>query len=108
MSKFIPKKEKKEDKYGGQAKPKLKIKINFQDGETTINEYDLAQMLSNMNGQIIQLSQAVKGITDAMAKISSQTNVVQPTIKNSSEPVKSTLELPKLNITQDDSVKLES
>ena len=70
MSKFIPNKEKKEDKYGGQAKPKLKIKINFKDGETTINEYDLAQMVSNMNVQVMQLTQAVKGITDAMQQVS--------------------------------------
>ena len=70
MSKFIPNKETKESKYGNQAKPKLKIKINFKDGETTINEYDLAQMVSNMNVQLIQLSQAVKGITDAMQQIS--------------------------------------
>jgi esterase/lipase len=108
MSKFIPNKEKKEDKYPGQIKPKLKIKINFQDGETTINEYDLAQMVSNMNSQLVQLSQAVKGITDAMARISNQTNVVQSSVDNNSEPGTPTIKLPKLNTVVDKPVNLQS
>ena len=114
MSKFIPNKEKKQEDYPKQAKPKLKIKINFKDGETTINEYDLAQMVSNMNSQIIQLSQAVKGITDAMARISSQTSVVQstvdsgPELQSTSVPGSPTIKLPKLQQTEDTSVNLQS
>ena len=117
MSKFIPNKEKKEEAYPGQAKPKLKIKINFKDGETTINEYDLAQMVSNMNSQIIQLSQTVKGITDAMTQITqaqSGVSTAQPTTGNASEltntsvPGSPTIKLPTLNKVEDTSVKLQS
>jgi|VirMetMinimDraft_7_1064189.scaffolds.fasta_scaffold58349_2 hypothetical protein len=111
MSKFTPNKEKKEDQYAGQAKPKLKIKINFKDGETTINEYDLAQMVSNMNIQLMQLSQAVKGITDAMQQISQAqgNSTAQPTIENSSETVTLNMpKIPKLNKVEDNSVNLQS
>lgn len=125
MSKFIPNKEKKEEAYPGQAKPKLKIKINFQDGETTINEYDLAQMVSNMNLQLMQLSQTVKGITDAMTQITqaqSGTSTVQmatgPMSKDEylstgsvghvSPPSVPTIKLPNLKKVEDTSVKLQS
>ena len=53
-------------KNEGQAKAKLKIKVNFKDGETIINEYDLAAMLSDLNVKVMHLAQAINGITSGM------------------------------------------
>ena len=58
------KKEKKD--YGGQSKPKLKIKINFNNEDHEINEYDLAQMIANNNKAIAQLTQGLQGVIDGM------------------------------------------
>ena len=60
----MSKKEKKD--YGGQSKPKLKIKINFNNEDHEINEYDLAQMIANNNKAIAQLTQGLQGVIDGM------------------------------------------
>jgi hypothetical protein len=85
MSKYIS----TENKPKGQVKPKLKIKVQFEGGDHVLNEYDLATMVSELNVKVIQLTQAVNGITNAMQ---AATQGVQQT----AAPVQSKLNLPKL------------
>jgi hypothetical protein len=93
MSKFIPNKHKKN--YGGQVKPKLKVKVIIDEKEHYLNEYDAFTMISEVKQQIAQLSQAVKGIMDAMEAATAE--VSQPTV-SSTGPMKPTpIKLPKLN-----------
>ena len=49
-----------------QVKPKLKIKVNFKGEDHTINEYDLAGMISDLNVKVMHLAQAINGITSGM------------------------------------------
>jgi hypothetical protein len=62
MSKYIP----TENKPKSQVKPKLKIKVQFNGEEHILNEYDIASMVSDLNVKVMQLTQAVNGITTAM------------------------------------------
>lgn len=99
MSKFIPKKEKQE--YGGQVKPKLKIKIQIAEGEGVkdhyLNEYDLAQMISDLNVKIMHLTQQNKAIMDAMSAATKGINIDNgPQLVNSTVPGSPTIKLPKL------------
>tara|TARA_B110000285_G_C14791235_1_gene453116 strand:+ start:108 stop:464 length:357 start_codon:yes stop_codon:yes gene_type:complete len=97
MSKFIPKKETPD--YGGQVKPKLKIKVNINGEQKILTEYELAQMISDINMRQSQMEQALKGIMDAMEAATKE--VGQPKDVNKGTPVNySTLKLPKLNTVQ--------
>lgn len=90
MSKFIPNKNK--SNYGGQVKPKLKVKVIINDEEQYLNEYDAFTMISEVKQQIAQLSQAVKGIMDAMEAATAE--VSEPKVQSTGPtPIK----LPKLN-----------
>ena len=86
------KKEKKD--YGGQSKPKLKIKINFNNEDHEINEYDLAQMIANNNKAIAQLTQGLQGVIDGM-KAGVKEEQTVPTI-----------DLPKLTKVEGDDVSV--
>ena len=114
MSKYIP----TENKPEGQLKPKLKVKVKINDKDTTLNEYDVFQMLSDLNNRQIQtekliqeIGQAVTGIMDGMkagAGAVTGTAVQEQAIKP--VPVDYTnLQLPKLNKVEDTTatVKLE-
>ena len=90
MSKFIPKDNNK--KNNAQVKPKLKIHVKMNEEDFILNEYDLAQMISDLNTKMAQLSQAVQGIIDAMNAATS-TVPAQP----SNAPIQQELKLPKLN-----------
>lgn len=86
-------KEEKKD-YGGQSKPKLKIKINFNNEDHEINEYDLAQMIANNNKAIAQLTQGLQGVIDGM-KAGVKEEQTVPTI-----------DLPKLTKVEGDDVSV--
>lgn len=88
----MSKKEKKD--YGGQSKPKLKIKINFNEQDHEINEYDLAQMIANNNKAIAQLTQAMQGILDGMKAGVKEEQTVP------------TLDLPKLTKVEGDDLSV--
>ena len=88
----MSKKEKKD--YGGQSKPKLKIKINFNNEDHEINEYDLAQMIANNNKAIAQLTQGLQGVIDGM-KAGVKEEQTVPTI-----------DLPKLTKVEGDDVSV--
>ena len=69
MSKYIP----TDNKPKGQVKPKLKVKVAFNEEERILNEYDAFQMLSDLNNRQIQsekliqeIGQAVNAIMDGM------------------------------------------
>lgn len=92
-------------KNEGQAKAKLKIKVNFKDGETIINEYDLAAMLSDLNVKVMHLTQAVNGITSAMKSatlnmasgpVSTEEYLATGSIGSISPPTIPSIKLPKL------------
>ena len=91
MSKYIP----TENKPKSQVKPKLKIKVQFNGEEHILNEYDIASMVSELNVKVMQLTQAVNGITTAMQAATE--GVQQPSI-----PVQKELTLPKLNTVKSD------
>ena len=94
MSKYIP----TDKKPKGQVKPKLKVKVLMNQEEKVLNEYDAFQMISDLNVRQSQMekiigdmSQALKGITDAMQAATEVTDV------NGGTPVNYTgLKLPKL------------
>ena len=97
MSKFLPKKETPD--YGGQVKPKLKIKVNINGEQKILTEYELAQMISDINMRQSQMEQALKGIMDAMEAATKE--VGTPKEVNNVTPVNyGTLKLPKLNTVQ--------
>ncbi len=110
MSKYIP----TENKPEGQLKPKLKVKVKINDKDTTLNEYDVFQMLSDLNNRQIHtekliqdLGQAVTGIMDGM-----KAGAGVPVEKDPNKPVPvdyTNLQLPKLNKVEDvtATVKLE-
>jgi hypothetical protein len=100
MSKFIPNKDKKN--YGGQVKPKLKVKVIINEEEKILNEYDAFTMISDVNNRLSSLEklvqdlgQAVSGIMDAMSAATA--GVSEPKVQ-STGPMKPTpIKLPKLN-----------
>jgi hypothetical protein len=92
-------------KNEAQAKAKLKIRVEFKDGETTINEYDLAAMVSDLNLKVIHLTQAVSGITNAMKSatlnmasgpVSTEEYLATGSIGSITPPTIPTIKLPKL------------
>jgi hypothetical protein len=99
MSKYIP----TDNKPKGQVKPKLKVKVKFNEEERTLNEYDAFQMISELKqsdsqqNKIIQdLTEAVTGIMDAMSAATSDVSI-SPPAQQSTAPVQTKLKLPKLN-----------
>jgi len=77
-------KKQKED-YGGQVKPKLKIKVNTATGEEQIfTEYNLAAMLSDQIVRVNNLEQQMKALLDGMAAATEQ-------------PQQTTLNMPKID-----------
>lgn len=100
MSKFIPNKEKKD--YGGQLKPKLKIKVQLQDQVHYLTEYDLAQMISDLNVKVMQLAEQNKAIMDAMSAATQGVDLdakINERMSNEAtinQPAPSTLKMPKL------------
>lgn len=95
MSKYIPTDNKPQ--YGGQVKPKLKIKIQLNGKEDYLNEYDLAQMISDLNVKVMNLSQQNKAITDAMSAATKGIDVDSgPQLSSTSVPGSPTIKLPKL------------
>lgn len=99
MSKYIKSKQKKGP--DGQVKPKLKVKVLFNEEEHYLNEYDAFQMLSDLNVKVGQLGQAVQGIIDAMNAATNTTPTVQ-----TNAPIQQTLKLPKLQTSKiDDGTK---
>tara|TARA_R100000951_G_scaffold68514_1_gene57801 strand:- start:988 stop:1320 length:333 start_codon:yes stop_codon:yes gene_type:complete len=108
-------KKKESSASEGQVKPKLKIKVNFNNQQHILNEYDMASMISELNVKVMHLSQAVNGITDAMAKIAGQAKVGNITQQYetgspySTEPVQvPEIKLPTLNKVEENPVKLQS
>jgi len=98
----------KEKKTTAQVKPKLKIKVDFNNQQHILNEYDMASMISDLNIKVMHLTQAVNGITDAMAKIAGQAKVGNIT-QHSTEPVQvPEIKLPTLNKVEENPVKLQS
>jgi len=102
MSKYIP----TDNKPKGQVKPKLKVKVKFNEEEKILNEYDAFAMLSDLNGRSSQhekllqeLAQAVNGIMDAMK---AATQEVQPQAIKTESVDYSSLTLPKLKTTKSD------
>lgn len=92
MSKFIPNKENKQNKYQGQVKPKLKIKVSTPDGKEQIfDEYTLAAMLSEQIVRINNLEQQMKALLDGMASVTEQ-----PEKGTLNLPTVSDLKIPKL------------
>ena len=89
MSKFIPNKETSD--YGGQVKPKLKIKVKVNNEDRILTEYELAQMISDLTSRQSQMEQALKGIMDAMEAASK--GVTTP-----SGPIQAKLTLPSLGV----------
>lgn len=94
MSKFIPPKK---TAYDGQVKPKLKVKVTIKDEQHTLNEYDAFQMISDLNAKVVQLSQAVNGILDAMEAATQQV-----TTQTDKQPSVATLNMPKLQTIKSD------
>lgn len=92
MSKYIKQKNNQTNK---QVKPKLKILAQTNGEDFYLNEYDLAQMVSNLNVQITQLAQTVQGIIDAMNAATQ--GVATNTTVQSNAPIQQELKLPKLN-----------
>ena len=100
MSKFIPNKQKRD--YQGQIKPKLKVKVVMNEEETFLNEYDAFTMISELkqsdaqqNKALQDLTEAVKGVLDAMQAATA--GVSEPVVQ-STGPMKPTpIKLPKLN-----------
>jgi len=90
MSKYIKQKQTK----AKQPKPKLKILVQMNGEDFYLNEYDLAQMISNLNVQMSQMAQTVQGITDAMKA------ATEGTVTNSSQPIQQELKLPKLQTSK--------
>ena len=128
MSKYIP----TDNKPKGQVKPKLKVKVAFNEEERILNEYDAFQMLSDLNNRQIQsekliqeIGQAVNAIMDGMKagigeEQSSTSTVQMATGPMSTEqyhatgspytteaPVIPSIELPNLKKIIDSSVKLQ-
>ena len=92
MSKYIP----TNNKPKGQVKPKLKVKVVFNEEEKILNEYDAFAMISDLNGRISQhekllqeLAQGFNGIMDGMKAGASA-------VQQTSAPVQGKLSLPKL------------
>lgn len=114
MSKYIP----TDNKPKGQVKPKLKVKVTINNEEKTLNEYDVFQMLSDLNNRQLQcekliqeIGQAVTGIMDGM-KAGAGAVTDASVQEDPNKPVKvdySNLQLPKLNKVEDvtATVKLE-
>ena len=107
MSKYIP----TNNKPKGQVKPKLKVKVKFNEEEKILTEYDAFQMLSDLNNRLIgveklvhDLGQAVTWIMDGM-----KAGVKEDPNKPVEVPNYSSLQLPKLNKVEDvtATVKLE-
>jgi len=85
-------KKQKED-YGGQVKPKLKIKVNTASGEEQIfSEYNLAAMLSDQIIRVNNLEQQMKALLDGMTKATE--DVPQPGVLNM--PKATDISIPKL------------
>ena len=102
MSKYIP----TENKPKGQVKPKLKVKVKFNEEEKILNEYDAFAMISDLNVRISQhekiiqqLSEGFNGIMDAMQ---AATKEVQPQAIKTESVDYSSLTLPKLKTTKSD------
>ena len=98
MSKYIPTNNKPE----GQVKPKLKVKVKFNEEERTLNEYDAFQMISDLNirqsqmERIIEdMTQALNGITNAMQAATEGADLDKK-IQERTAPVIGKLNLPKL------------
>ena len=84
-------KKQKED-YGGQVKPKLKIKVTTPTGETQyFSEYNLAAMLSDQIVRVNNLEKQMKALLDGMAAATEQP---QPGVLNM--PKASEIKIPKL------------
>lgn len=98
MSKYIPKKENKENNAEGQVKPKLSVKVVMNDTDQVyLNEYDAFQMISELKKQMAQVSQAVQGIMDAMSAATSDVNLASPNPEQGAAPRPGAITLPKLN-----------
>ncbi len=103
----MSKKEKKD--YGGQSKPKLKIKINFNNQDHEINEYDLAQMIANNNKAIAQLTQGLQGVIDGMkagAGVTTEQYHETGSPYTTEPQVIPTVQLPKLTKVEGDDVSV--
>lgn len=87
MSKYIKQKKNQTNK---QVKPKLKILAQTNGEDFYLNEYDLAQMISNINVKQAQQEQQIKAILDAMSAATEG-------ITTTSQPQQQELKLPKLN-----------
>jgi len=84
--------KKQEEDYGGQVKPKLKIKVNTASGEEQIfSEYNLAAMLSDQIVRVNNLEQQMKALLDGMTAATEQP---QPGVLNM--PKASEIKIPKL------------
>ena len=92
MSKYIKQKNNQTNK---QVKAKLKILVQMNGQDFYLNEYDLAQMISDINVKVGQLSQAVQGIIEGMSAATE--GVTTNTTVQSNAPSKVELKLPKLN-----------
>ena len=97
MSKYIP----TDNKPEGQVKPKLKVKVRINEEDRTLNEYDVFQMLSDLNNRqvhteklIQEIGQALQGVIDGM-KAGVKEEQTVPTI-----------DLPGLKKVEDDDVSV--
>ena len=105
MSKYIP----TDNKPKGQVKPKLKVKVVFNEEEKILNEYDAFQMISDLNGRISQhekllqeMGQAVNGIMDGMKAAAEGVELDEKIKQRTATPVMGKLNLPKLKTEKSD------
>ena len=105
MSKYIP----TDNKPKGQVKPKLKVKVMFNEEEKILNEYDAFGMISDLNARISQhekllqeMGQAVNGIMDGMKAAAEGVELHEKIKQRTATPVQGKLSLPKLMTKKSD------
>lgn len=92
MSKYIP----TNNKPTGQVKPKLKVKVKFNEEERTLNEYDAFQMISDLNIRQSQMERIIEDMTQALNGITDAMQAASQGVQQTTAPVQGKLNLPKL------------